>query len=306
MLRATDESHLSTLQEHADDAQNQLRALSRIMLLCNPAAAFSHCVHEARSLMANPTMSRVRTTSSDASADTWTPPEKAAVLWDVDGTLVESTKLAFDATNEVLTSAGCDPCTQEEYLEGCKYTTPERFNFHLGLPAGDSEGARLGQIFDETYVARVSRETAGLFDGIEPLVRSLAMYGHPQGVLSNACGAYVRAVMTANKLDELPGERVAIMSAMLGADEVPKAKPYPDGLFALCRELAVQPAAAVYVGDSPSDGAAAKAAGMRSIGVTWGANPREKLEGNFDIIAADVSGLSKALQGFLLPPSMLS
>ena len=36
----------------------------------------------------------------------WKPPNEVGVLWDVDGTLVESTKLAFDATNEVLASAG--------------------------------------------------------------------------------------------------------------------------------------------------------------------------------------------------------
>ena len=41
-----------------------------------------------------------------ASARAWVPPPQAAVLWDVDGTLVESTKLAFDATNEVLVGAG--------------------------------------------------------------------------------------------------------------------------------------------------------------------------------------------------------
>ena len=35
------------------------------------------------------------------SASSWVPPPQAAILWDIDGTLVESTKLAFDATNEV-------------------------------------------------------------------------------------------------------------------------------------------------------------------------------------------------------------
>ena len=130
---------------------------------------------------------------------------------------VESTKLAFDATNEVLVGAGRPAVTVDDYKIGCRYTTPERFNFHLGRPEGDAEGARLGQVFDETYVARVSRETAGLFDGLEPLLRALSLAGHPQGVLSNACGAYVRAVMSANLLDEVPGERLAVMKVALSA-----------------------------------------------------------------------------------------
>jgi phosphoglycolate phosphatase-like HAD superfamily hydrolase len=158
------------------------------------------------------------------SARSWKPPPQVAVLWDVDGTLVESTKLAFDATNEVLQGAGRDAISVDEYKVGCRYTTPERFNFHLGLPTDENhpDGVELGQKFDDTYVARVSRETAGLFDGMDRLLRSLSLNGHPQGVLSNACGAYVRAVMTANELDELPGQRIALMKVAKGADEVPQ------------------------------------------------------------------------------------
>ena len=107
---------------------------------------------------------------------------------------------------------------------------------------------------------------------MERLLRSLALAGHPQGALSNACGSYVRAVMTANRLDEKPGERLAVMRVALGADEVPAAKPAADGLLLCCERLGVEARHAVYVGDSPSDGKAARAAGMRSVGVLWGAN----------------------------------
>ena len=91
------------------------------------------------------------------------------------------------------------------------------------------------------------------------------------------------------------------MKVALGADEVPQAKPHPDGLLACCQQLGVEPSASVYVGDSPSDGAAARAAGMRSVGVLWGANAREKLDGEFDVLAEDVPALSKALLGMLQP-----
>jgi phosphoglycolate phosphatase-like HAD superfamily hydrolase len=234
------------------------------------------------------------------SAASWSP-DRAAVLWDVDGTLVESTKLAFDATNEVLLDQGCNAVSVEQYKVGCRYTTPERFNYHLGLKTGDPKGAQLGQIFDDTYVARVSEQTAGLFDGIDRLLRSLTLAGHPQGALSNACGAYVRAVMAANRLDDKPGERIGIMKIALGADEVPMAKPHPDGLLLCCERLAVRPENSVYVGDSPSDGKAARAAGMRSVGVLWGANDQEALRDSFDTIAADVPELIVALRGLLAP-----
>ena len=234
-----------------------------------------------------------------AAAD-WTP-NKAGVLWDVDGTLVESTRLAFDATNEVLCGAGREAVTEADYKFGCRYTTPERFNYHMGLPTGDPQGGKLGDIFDDTYVQRVSKETAGLFDGMERLLRSLAMAGHPQAALSNACGAYVRAVMTANELDELPGSRTALLSVALGADEVAAAKPAADGLLECCEKLGVEPALSVYVGDSPSDGKAAKAAGMPSVGVAWGANSEADLAPHFDRMAADVPALIVALRETLAP-----
>ena len=227
-------------------------------------------------------------------------PHECAVLWDVDGTLVESTRLAFDATNEVLAAQGREEINVDEYKIGCKYTTPERFNFHMGLSEGDALGAKLGQIFDDTYVLRVSKETAGLFDGMDRLLRSLALAGHPQGALSNACGAYVRAVMTANELDESPGQRIGLFRVALGADEVPKAKPAADGLLECCEKLGVTPAASVYVGDSPSDGKAASAAGMRSVGVLWGANGKAALEDHFDVLVEDVPGLTRALRDLLL------
>jgi len=199
----------------------------------------------------------------------------------------------------VLDAQGRAPVTVEEYKLGCRYTTPARFNFHMGLELNDPQGTALGQIFDETYVARVSPTTAGLFEGMDRLLRSLALAGHPQAALSNACGSYVRAVMAANALDEKPGERVALLQVALGADEVPAAKPAADGLLLCCDRLGVEPSASVYVGDSPSDGQAAKAAGMQSIGVLWGANAEAALSGHFDALAADVPSLISTLRKML-------
>ena len=72
--------------------------------------------------------------------------------------------------------------SRADYFLGCRYTTPDRFSFHVGeeIPNGE-RGAALGADFDATYVARVSASTAGLFPGIERLLRSLALAGRPQG-----------------------------------------------------------------------------------------------------------------------------
>ena len=63
--------------------------------------------------------------SSAASSGVWSAADRG-VLWDVDGTLVESTRLAFDATNEVLEANGVARVSVDDYKVGCRYTTPER------------------------------------------------------------------------------------------------------------------------------------------------------------------------------------
>jgi hypothetical protein len=91
-----------------------------------------------------------------------------------------STGLGYTATNEVLSTNSYRRIDEAAYKLGCRYTTPDRFNFHIEQPPGSAEGHRLGDIFDATYVQRVSERTAGLYDGIEKLLRSLALSGHPQ------------------------------------------------------------------------------------------------------------------------------
>ena len=216
----------------------------------------------------------------------------SAVVWDVDGTLVESTDLGFEATNEVLARGGHAQISRADYLLGCRYTTPDRFSFHVGeeIPNGE-RGAALGADFDATYARE--RLTAGLFR-IERLLR--CWRSAPQGALSNAAGAYVQAVLAANELEEVPGERMALFGVALGADEVPAGKPAPDGLQKCCAALRAEPGFSVYVGDSPSDGKAARAAGMKAVGVLWGANGEEALRPHFDELAADVDELIGALR----------
>ena len=97
------------------------------------------------------------------------------------------------------------------------------------------------------------------------------------------------------------GERIGLFRVALGADEVPKAKPDADGLLLCCEKLGVKAEDGVYVGDSPSDGKAARAAGMKSIGVLWGANGEAALTDHFDVLCEDVPSLIKALRGMLTP-----
>lgn len=219
---------------------------------------------------------------------------KSQVIFDIDGTLAESGKLGFDATNVVLIRNNIPPISMEQYLFGCRYTTPVRLAWHSGLSAEknkaefDLVGQRLGKEFDDYYIAQVSVETAPFYPGIVELIENLPT-NVALGALTNAAGLYAHAVIRANsaaavsKTDctftavEGEGSLYSRFGSIFGADEVPKPKPFGDGLLQVCEQLGIAPEDCVYVGDAPSDGMAAKAAGMPAIGVTWGANSAEVL-----------------------------
>ena len=214
-----------------------------------------------------------------ASSLTTTMPKMSnlrAVLWDVDGTLAYTSKLCFDSTNAVMRMNGLPEIGEEAYHMGTKLTTPRRMAWHCTGNPDDVCGIALGDQFDELYVKLVTLETAEFYAGIPEVLKSLVKE-YPtlrHGALSNACGAYVRAVLLVNGVTD-------DFAIGLGADEVPAAKPSGDGLLQICNTMQIDPSHCIYVGDSPSDGHAATNAGMSSVGVTWGSHPVESVKPAF-------------------------
>ena len=221
---------------------------------------------------------------------------KRAVCWDIDGTLCDSFQLAFDATAKVLTSRGFPAPSAEEYHLFTKYTTPVRLARHCGLEPGTEEferlGTELGAEFDELYIGLVDMQTAAFFPGIKDLLVDLGTRGVSLGALTNAAVQYAEAVLSCNEVR-------SHFTVVHGADDVPQAKPAPDGLLLCSEELGISASDCIYIGDSPSDGAAAKAAGMRSIGVTWGSHPVERVTPAFDVVVSTVDDLRSQVDEFL-------
>jgi HAD superfamily hydrolase (TIGR01549 family) len=207
------------------------------------------------------------------------------VIFDLDGTLIDSWKLGFDATQIILSEHGIEPITQEVYHDCTKYTTPDRLSRHAGLQPGDADFETVGQAlareFDELYVGMVTTQTAGFYPGIDDLLRQLYSKQVVLGALTNACADYAHAVLKANsEAMSLSSDRHKLYSSfqsIRAADNVPAPKPFPDGLLQVCQDLDLSPECCVYVGDSPSDGMAAASAGMPSIGVLWGSHAEDSL-----------------------------
>lgn len=217
------------------------------------------------------------------------------IFWDVDGTLCDSHELCFSSTNYVLQNHCKPSITEEEYHEGVKFTTPRRMAWHFSGNPDDPMAETLGKEFDDLYVQLVSAQSASLYPGINNVLQELGAWEDPKvhlAALSNACTDYVEAVMRVHNLAPL-------FSVQLGADKVPKAKPAAEGLLLCCERLNLRPSDCVYVGDSPTDGQAAKNAGMPSIGVTWGSHSNAKISPHFDVIVHNANELREQLRIFL-------
>jgi phosphoglycolate phosphatase-like HAD superfamily hydrolase len=224
-----------------------------------------------------------------------------AVIFDIDGTLVDSGELGFNATQVILQKHGYPSISHDEYNNGTRFTTPDRLARHAGLTPTDEGfhelGQMLGQEFDDLYIDLVSLETAALFPGMRDLVRRIPDHVLV-GALTNAAGRYAHAVLVVNNVtnDDDGFSLYQRFGSILGADNVPQPKPFADGLWQVCRELQIEdPSRCVYIGDSPSDGLAATAAGMPCIGVTWGAHTAERLQPHVGYICTTVPELAALL-----------
>lgn len=192
----------------------------------------------------------------------------SCLVFDHDGTLVDSLAVVVRATNQLLAELGKDARPDQEIVAGMVHPTGLR----VGLLAGIADPVAQHDIavrYDELALA--SSDGATLYPGIAAMLADLATQGIAQAVLSNSSGAFIRTIL----------ERLGVASrfiACIGEKDMPAPKPDPRGLLALLRQAGFSPARAAYVGDSRTDLLTARAAGVRAIGVTWGAHRRPELE----------------------------
>lgn len=223
--------------------------------------------------------------------------EIEAIIFDIDGTLADSGDLGFNATLVILEKHNIPPITKEIYSFCTRYSTPERLARHAGLSPGDADfedtGARLAREFDDLYIGLCSTETAGFYSGLVDLIDSIPE-NVKLGTLTNAAVRYAYKVLEVNLRNGRHDHLYERFKSIRGADNVPAPKPDPAGLFQVCSDLSVPPTKCVYIGDSPSDGVAAKAAGMISVAVTWGAHGPANLQ-EFDHICHTVEELRSLL-----------
>ena len=180
-----------------------------------------------------------------------------AVVWDMDGTLIDSTRAVPDAYLTAVASLGGPRLTAEDVIAAYHLGPPARILTHLlGRTATPADV--------EEYLDRLraNAPAAPPYPGIpETLEKLRGRVG--LGVFTGANHTSAVILLRAAGL-------LGHFARVVGGDEVEHQKPAPDGVQLACRDLGVEPAAAAYVGDSPSDLEAARRGGARAYAAGWG------------------------------------
>lgn len=218
-----------------------------------------------------------------------------SIIWDLDGTLSDSLQLGYLSTNHVLSLNGYSQINEEEYKIASKYPTNQRMSFHAtNNPNNHEIGELLGKQFDDYYIDLVDNHNSCLFPEINILLVELKNRGYKMSILSNASSKYVQKVLKVNEIEDL-------FVCCYGVDDVGLGKPNPDGLNKIITQhydndnridnnndnidnIDNYKHLCIYIGDSQSDGEAAKLCGIYSIGVSWGNSNYDTLKGNFNLL----------------------
>lgn len=185
----------------------------------------------------------------------------AVVLFDLDGTLVDSAVDLLNALNVVLAREGRAALP----LSAIRPVVSKgaRAMLSVAFPDLDEAGR---EVFLQPFLDQYERAVADHstpFDGVEDVLTAIERQGARWGIVTNKPLYLARGVVASMGWS-------ARSAVLLGGDSLPRKKPEPDQLFFACEELGVAPGDCIYVGDDERDIVAARRAGMKSVAALWG------------------------------------
>lgn len=210
-----------------------------------------------------------------------------AVLFDMDGTVLDTLGDLADAVNHTLEVFGMPSRTLQE-VKGFVGNGIARLIELSAAPGTSPELCREMLSYYKAYYDAHCNIKTRPYDGIVELMHTLNERGVKTAIVSNkpdsAVGELVRAYF-AGLIGTAVGERAGV-----------RRKPAPDMVLAALSSLGADKSRTVYIGDTEVDAATARNAGMDCIGVSWGFRDRSVLEAlDFTVIVDSADELGSAL-----------
>jgi len=197
-----------------------------------------------------------------------------AVIFDLDGTLIDSIDIYFTIVEKALERLNLPAVSRSQILAAAE---SEDFKWELVLPQEVLN--RKEKIIDEAWTVineiapQMFADNLYLIQGAERIVENMASNGLKIGLVTSTQRKYLEIKMQPLKdagVDHL-------FEAIITSDDVEKRKPAPDPLVVCAQQLDMKPESCAYVGDTTTDIKAGKEAGMRTVGVLTGFDDYESL-----------------------------
>jgi beta-phosphoglucomutase len=210
-----------------------------------------------------------------------------AVLWDLDGTLVDSEEYHWRAWREAIAAEGVG-ITRPQFLATFGQRNDAIVPQLLGMPVDPARVGRIGDAKEVRYRGLVKEGGLAPLPGVALWLARLKEDGWLQAVASSAPRLNVEVVLEAIGL-------AGMFQAIVSAEDVHRGKPDPEVFLAAAARLGVEPARSIVVEDAAAGVEAARRAGMRSIGV------RDTLR-EADLAVASLTDLPRKAFDELLAP----
>lgn len=189
-------------------------------------------------------------------------PAPRGVLFDLDGTVIDSAPDLAGAANDMRVRRGLEPSPFEALRAMAGAGARGMIGVAFGVRPGEAGFEALRDEFLDAYTARMLRHTR-VFEAMQSVLDALEGRGLPWGIVTNKVTRFTQPIVEGLGL----AARAAVVVA---GDTTPHAKPHPAPLLAAARALGLAAAECIYVGDDLRDVQAGQAAGMRTVAAGWG------------------------------------
>lgn len=189
-------------------------------------------------------------------------PSLQAVLFDLDGTLIDSAPDLGAAADQMRLARGLPSLPYERYRPMAGAGARGMLGEAFGVTPDHPDFAALREEFFQNYESRLTQATT-IFEGVPEFLAQLVGRQLLWGVVTNKSARFTEPLTRAMPL-------FSTASAIVSGDTTPHAKPHPEPLFEAARRLGVPPEKCLYVGDDERDIIAGLAAGMGTVAASYG------------------------------------
>jgi phosphoglycolate phosphatase len=212
-----------------------------------------------------------------------------AVLFDLDGTLVDSAPDLAGAANELRRSRDLPALAFEQLRPMVGSGARGMLNAAFGIGPDDAEFHAMREEFLALYEARLLSQTR-VFVSMEPVLLALERNGMPWGIVTNKIARFSVPLVDGLGL-------MGRCAVLISGDSTPHSKPHPQPLLEAAGRLSIAPQNCIYVGDDRRDVQAGRGARMPTLAAAWGYLGRDESvdDWNADAVLAQPAELLKWL-----------